>query len=30
MMANGAEISFRYDAEDRSDYLKHTASIRAF
>ncbi len=28
-MANGTEIGFRYDAEGRSDYLNHTASIRA-
>ncbi|MDQ7969489.1 MAG: autotransporter domain-containing protein [Oxalicibacterium faecigallinarum] len=26
---NGTEISFRYDAEGRSDYLNHTASVRA-
>ncbi|CAL62385.1 Hypothetical protein HEAR2251 [Herminiimonas arsenicoxydans] len=29
LLASGTEISFRYDAEDRSDYLNHSASIRA-
>lgn len=28
-VANGTEVSFRYDAEGRSDYLNHTASLRA-
>lgn len=27
--AKGTEINFRYDAEGRSDYLNHTASVRA-
>ncbi len=27
--ANGTEITLRYDAEGRSDYLNHTASVRA-
>jgi outer membrane autotransporter protein len=26
---NGTEVSFRYDAEGRSEYLNHTASVRA-
>ncbi|MNR79941.1 Outer membrane protein B precursor [compost metagenome] len=26
---NGTEINFRYDAEGRSDFLNHTASVRA-
>ncbi|RQO33539.1 autotransporter outer membrane beta-barrel domain-containing protein [Herminiimonas sp. KBW02] len=29
IVANGTEVSFRYDAEGRSDYLNHTASARA-
>lgn len=29
LAANGTEISFRYDAEGRSDFLNHTASVRA-
>lgn len=29
LAANGTEVSFRYDAEGRSDYLNHTASVRA-
>ncbi|MFC7287205.1 autotransporter domain-containing protein [Herminiimonas glaciei] len=29
LASNGTEISFRYDAEGRSDYLNHTASARA-
>jgi len=29
LAANGTEISLRYDAEGRSDYLNHTGSLRA-
>ena len=29
LAANGTEVSFRYDAEGRSEYLNHTASVRA-
>ncbi len=29
LASNGTEVSFRYDAEGRSDYLNHTASVKA-
>lgn len=29
LAANSTEVSFRYDAEGRSEYLNHTASVRA-
>lgn len=29
LASNGTEVSFRYDAEGRSDFLNHTASVRA-
>ncbi|WP_197685167.1 autotransporter outer membrane beta-barrel domain-containing protein [Herminiimonas arsenitoxidans] len=29
LASSGTEVAFRYDAEGRSDYLNHTASVRA-